>query len=147
MNDYSKLVMHAHVVSTLAMLGLIWFVQVVHYPLFGKVGLADFSLYEAEHQRLTTFVVAPLMLVELLTAAALIWFAPKALPMSLIGTNAALIALIWASTFFWQVPLHVQLAEQFSETAHSQLVNSNWLRTIAWSVRAGIVMRMFQLFN
>ena len=28
--------------STLAMVGLIWFVQVVHYPLFEKVGAGGF---------------------------------------------------------------------------------------------------------
>ncbi len=147
MNDFAKIVLNAQVVSTLAMLGVIWFVQIVHYPLFGKVGQADFTIYEAEHQRLTTYVVAPLMLVELFTAVALFWLAPKSVSMTLVGANIGLIALIWASTFFWQVPLHVKLAEQFSEAAHMQLVHSNWLRTIAWSVRAAIVMRIFQLFN
>lgn len=147
MNETTKLVLHAHVVSSLAMLGLIWFVQIVHYPLFGKVGLAEFSVYEQEHQRLTTYVVAPLMLIELFTAGVLLWLAPKSIPTSLIVANVALIGVIWASTFFWQVPLHEKLAEQFSEAAHSELVNSNWLRTIVWSLRAGIVMRMFQLFN
>lgn len=59
----------AHAASTLAMTGVIWFVQVVHYPLFAAVGRKGFAAFEASHRRLTTWVVAPLMLVELVCAA------------------------------------------------------------------------------
>ena len=38
-----------HVVATLVMTGLIWFVQIVHYPLMAKVGRADFAEYERLH--------------------------------------------------------------------------------------------------
>ena len=57
-----------HMFSTLAMVGLIWFVQVVHYPLFSSVGQSPFPEYERLHQKRTTLVVAPLMLIEALTA-------------------------------------------------------------------------------
>ena len=52
----------AHVAATLVMVGVIWFVQIVHYPLFSQVSEAAFNLYEAQHTRLTTYVVAPAML-------------------------------------------------------------------------------------
>jgi hypothetical protein len=52
----------------LMLTGLIWFVQVVHYPLFHKVGVSGFSGYEKAHMRLTSFVVIPLMLGELVSA-------------------------------------------------------------------------------
>ena len=58
----------AHVAATAAMTGLIWFVQLVHYPLFARVGVADFTAYEREHVRRTGLLVAPLMLLEALTA-------------------------------------------------------------------------------
>ena len=58
------LLLMLHLVSTLAMVGLIWFVQVVHYPLFDQVGRDGFRQYEQSHQRLTTLVVAPLMLTD-----------------------------------------------------------------------------------
>ena len=44
--------------STLFMTGLIWFVQVVHYPLFDRVGAARFVPYHAAHSRRTSWVVA-----------------------------------------------------------------------------------------
>ena len=49
--------------ATLAMVGLIWFVQIVHYPLMAQVGRDSFAHYEASHTARTTWVVAPLMLV------------------------------------------------------------------------------------
>ena len=59
-----ELILLLQAASTLAMVGLIWFVQIVHYPLFAQVGREGFSGYEQAHQNRTTFVVAPLMLVE-----------------------------------------------------------------------------------
>ena len=50
-----------HAGATLYMTGLIWFVQVVHYPLMARVGEDGFAEYEKHHQRLTTWVVAPPM--------------------------------------------------------------------------------------
>ena len=42
---------------TLYMVGLIWFVQVVHYPLMAKVGVQGYETYQQAHMRLTTWVV------------------------------------------------------------------------------------------
>jgi hypothetical protein len=58
-----KLVLLAHLAVTLFMLGVIWFVQVVHYPLFAKVGQEGFTLYSKAHSHLTGYVVGPPMLV------------------------------------------------------------------------------------
>ena len=66
-----QLVFLAHVAATLFMVGLIWFVQIVHYPLFGSVGRGGFAGYSQAHSRLTGFVVGPPMLVEAGTAVAL----------------------------------------------------------------------------
>jgi len=54
----------AHAAATLVMVGVIWFVQVVHYPLMARVSASQFAAYEHEHQNRTTFVVAPTMLIE-----------------------------------------------------------------------------------
>ncbi len=56
--------MLANLGSTLFMVGVIRFVQVVHYPLFSRVGGEGFALYSEAHSRLTTHVVGPPMLVE-----------------------------------------------------------------------------------
>ena len=87
----------AHVFATLFLVGLIWFVQIVHYPLFSTVGKDQFSAYEERHQRRTTWVVGPPMLVELITALMLLKEVPDN-SLSLACGGALLIAVIWLST-------------------------------------------------
>lgn len=122
---------------SLYMTGLIWFVQVVHYPLFLSIPAADFPAYERRHQFLTTFVTAPPMVAELFASLALLYAAPQS---RLYWATALLTILVWASTFFWQVPLHAQLASRFDATTAQALVQSNWLRTIAWSLRSALLL-------
>ena len=131
-----------HLAATLAMVGLIWFVQVVHYPLFSQIGHEDFRLYERSHQRLTTFAVAPLMLTEAITALMLPWFRPALIPMAAAVMGVLLVGTLWSFTFFWQVLAHQRLARSFDPTTHRRLVQSNWLRTIAWSARGVLVCWM-----
>ena len=65
-------ILAANVGSTLFMTGLIWFVQIVHYPLMGTVPQGEFRRYALAHQRQTTWVVAPLMLTEAVSGFLLI---------------------------------------------------------------------------
>ena len=77
MNDpLTRFLFLSHLGSTLYMVGVIWFVQVVHYPLFASVGNLEFPSYEQRHTVLTTWVVAPPMLIEMVTGVLLIWFRP-----------------------------------------------------------------------
>ncbi len=74
--ELSRTVLLANVAATFLMVGLIWFVQVVHYPQFALVGEEYFVRYEAAHVRATTYVVLLPMLVELVTAIMLAWEPP-----------------------------------------------------------------------
>ena len=132
----------SHTAATLFMVGLIWFVQVVHYPLFGRVGVKDFRAYAEAHSRLTTRVVGPPMLLEASTAALLLFVRPGSVPASLAWTGAVLLAIIWLSTALLQVPRHTRLGLGFDAEAHKFLVLSNWLRTVAWSLRGFVVLWM-----
>ena len=137
-----QLVFALHVFSTLAMAGLIWFVQVVHYPLFASVGTEEFTAYERAHQVRTTWVVAPLMITEALTAFVLLWIRPEGIAVSFCVLGVALTLLLWASTFFWQVPAHERLQQSFDPATHAALVKSNWVRTVGWSARGVLVCAM-----
>ena len=127
------LLIHAGV--TLAMTGLIWFVQIVHYPLFDRVGAAQFVEYERVHQMRTTWVVAPLMLTELTTAAALAVWRPDTVSAWGVWVGLALVALLWALTALVQVPAHRALGSGFDPAVHRRLARSNWWRTVFWTAR------------
>ena len=135
-----KAIFLLNVASTLVMTGVIWFVQVVHYPLFNRVGLAEFARYEADHSNLTGLVVVPLMLVELATAALLVWQQLPDISKFWLVVGLALVVLIWATSFFVSVPQHGKLASGFDLAAYRTLVTTNWIRTLAWSARSLIVL-------
>ena len=142
MDPITILALLLHVATTFAMVGLIWFVQIVHYPLFSQVGRNEFHGYESRHQRLTTWVVAPLMLVELVTAIFLLWHPPVGVGSVAIWFGICLLGFIWLITFSVQVPQHAALAKAYQPETQRRLVTGNWFRTIAWSMRGMLVLWM-----
>jgi len=143
MNEYiPRLLLLAHVAATLFMTGLIWFVQIVHYPLFDATGSSEFSAYERRHTALTSWVVGSPMLVEGVTALLLFWFRPTDLPIWQLRTGLVILGVLWLSTILVQVPCHEVLSRGFDSLVHQRLVYTNWVRTAAWSLRGGLVLWM-----
>ena len=138
--NVTALVLLANVASTLILVGLIWFVQVVHYPQFARVGAERFTQYQLEHARRTTWVVALPMLVEVVTTAALVWKPPAPNLEIVCWAGLSMVIVIWVSTALLQVPRHQALATKFDSEAHRALVLSNWIRTAAWSMRGVLVL-------
>ena len=128
-----------HYAVTWALVGLIWTIQMVHYPLFAQVGPEHFVAYHRRHTREITLVVGPLMLAELATAVLLVLEGNRD-PWLL--ASLPLLALIWISTGFVQIPLHNTLTTGFDAHAHRRLVTTNWWRTAAWSARGICIMMM-----
>lgn len=134
------LLLVVHAAATWFMCGLIWFVQVVHYPMLARLPAGDRPTLAATHANLTTLVVAPTMLIELATVVLLVLLpfvsGEGGVPVrsSLAWLGLGLLGLVWVSTFFIQVPLHAQL-QGGSDAAATSLVNTNWIRTFAWSAR------------
>ena len=118
--------------STWGLVGLIWLVQCVQYPLLARVGRGEFAAFHAEHCRRITWVVGPLMLVELGSAVWLLWLGLRE---GWFWTGLALLAVVWGSTALVQVPLHERLREGFDATVVERLVRTNWVRTVAWTAR------------
>ncbi len=128
--------------TTLPLVGLIWTVQVVHYPLFDGVGAEGFVEYERRHAARITWLVAPLMLAELAVSGWLIARVPAGVPAWQCYAGAAMTAGIWLSTLCLQVPRHAELAAGFAPAAHAALVTTNWLRTALWTGRGALTLAM-----
>ena len=131
-----------HAAATLVMLGVILVVQLVHYPLFRYVGADDYDAFQAAHMRRITWIVAPAMTTEFATAGWIAWRPPLGLPTWMGWTGLGLALFIWAATGLVQGPLHRRLTDGFDAAAHRRLVATNWLRTGAWTLRAGLVLWM-----
>lgn len=125
-----------HALSTTYMAGLVWFVQIVHYPLLPRIPAEAFPAYERAHTRRTAPITGGPMLIEAGSAialAVLAWHRPD--PAWHIA-GLSLLAIIWLSTFFVQVPMHARLERGKDDRTIARLVATNWVRTIAWSARA-----------
>jgi hypothetical protein len=130
----------AHLFATFSMTGIIWFVQIVHYPMLARLPHENFAALEREHCDRTGFVVAPPMLAEAFT---LVWLLFRGFHSPLFLFTAALLGVVWISTFTLQVPAHRALLQGWNESAHRRLVLTNWIRTTAWTLRAVILAGIF----
>lgn len=122
--------------------GLIWFVQVVHYPIFSRVSPESFSAFHAAHMHLTGRVVILPMLAELGLAFVLAF----RLGGWMSWTCLVLVLVAWFSTFLLSVPAHSQLGNGFDLPTIQRLVSTNWIRCWAWTIRAALLFFMLLHF-
>ena len=138
----AKLALLICLASTLFMTGVIWFVQVVHYPLFDRVKTEAFRRYHADHSRLTTYVVMVPMTLELLSSLALVVQRPSGSSRELTLLGFGLALSTWVITFLKSVPAHERLGHGFDSSIHRQLVRSNVARVVAWTAHSVVVLVM-----
>ena len=119
------------------MAGVIWLVQMAHYPLFDAVAGERSGTHFQANQRRTAAVVLPPMLLEGITAAAVALAPPSGVgrPAALAGLG--LVAILWLSTALVQMPIHARLGRDGRDAAAvARLVGTNWVRTAGWTARA-----------
>ncbi len=117
------------------MTGLIWVIQLVHYPSFRYVDSSGFREFHQHHTKWTGVIVVPVMLGELITSF-LLFLSGSWLSANSIGFYV--VAALWLVTFFIQVPLHNKLTGGKDKNVINRLVQSNWVRTALWTAKAGI---------
>lgn len=142
MLSFSIWIFIAHAISAFCLIGLIWTIQLLHYPAFVFIDRQKFQDFAAFHQTRISLIVIPFMLTELVTALLLPWYRPDFLPLWAAYTSAIFVALIWISTFTIQVPIHTKLSRKMDERLIQRLVSTNWIRTVAWSGR-GLLLIWF----
>ena len=132
----------AQVVGSVGMFGVIWMVQIVHYPLMRFVSGEQFAGFETAHRTRISWVVGPLMAVEGVCVLAFLFAPPAGLPWWLPWAGAGAEAIAIGTTAFVSAPLHEKLNAHFDPATLNRLVATNWIRTIAWTCRAGLAIAM-----
>lgn len=134
-----------HVAATLFMVGLIWTVQVVHYPLFAEVGAENYPAYQSRHiDRIGALLVVPWGLEGLSIVAVLVVARERAMRrLALVG--AGLMGLILLVTMIWAAPVHGELLDGFDPDQHDRLMWSNLVRTLLWTARGGVAIALVWL--
>ena len=132
-------VLLANVAAAAFMTGVIWLVQLVHYPLMAGWPHDRFGEWESLHRRAIGPVVVPAMLAEGVAAGLLLVWPPRRGPRWPAWAAAGLLILVWGSTFLVQVPCHERLSAGWDAAVHSRLVAGNWIRTLAWTGRLALL--------
>jgi hypothetical protein len=132
----------ANLVSTAFMFGLIWVIQVVHYPLFAKVGPERWIDYHHEHVARIGRLVGPAIGLEAISSLGLLFVRPAGTSLALAIIGVALVAVLAAVTFFVQVPQHARLAQGFDAELIRRLVRGNAVRAILWTLHFGVALAM-----
>ena len=130
--------LHAHAAVSLALAAVLWMVQLVVYPAFRWIEPARFVQWHEGYTGAVSWVVAPLILLQTGGVAARYWFLEAPDTLWLLELVCTVVA--WAVTGFVSVPIHGRLQRDLPAeqrlAAMQQLVRTNWLRTLCWSVCA-----------
>ena len=135
-----------HAGSTLAMVGVMWSVQLVVYPQFRQVSAGVFKEYAARHANRIVAGLAPFAPVEAVTALLIFVSGPAGVPRWEAFVAGAILAVGWIATGFHYAPLHGRLqAEGADPVLIERLIRSNWLRTGLWAVRGAMALRFLAI--
>ncbi|MEM9563645.1 MAG: DUF1772 domain-containing protein [Actinomycetota bacterium] len=125
-----------HLAATGFMVGLMWTIHVVHYPLFALVNEPYRPFQEAHMARISRLLVVPWG-VEVVSAAVLVLAAPSGSDRLLALVGLALVGAVLAITAFGAAPLHGRLVERFDDDLHHRLLQVDLVRTLLWTARLG----------
>lgn len=140
--NMDDVVLALNVLATWTMVGVIWFVQIVHYPLLSVVPVESAASVAIEHQRRTGWVVAAPMAIEGVTTLLLLAMVPVGVAWYVPWLAGIPLAIALGATVFLSVPRHERMAREPDDQVGRELVTTNWVRTIAWTLRGLIVAAM-----
>lgn len=130
-----------HLVATWFMVGLIWTIQVVHYPLFAEVGADAYVAYQRGHiERIGPLLALPWLIEGVCTAALLLVADRRIRRLAVVG--AAAMGGVLLISGLWSAPAHGELADGFDAAVHDRLMTINLVRTMLWTLRGVVAVAM-----
>ncbi len=121
-----------HLAACAFMTGVIWIIQILHYPAFQEVDFERFPRFHQDHSWRISFIVGPIMILELATGVLLLMRNFNDL---IFLTTFVMLGINWICTFALSVPIHNSLSKKRDDGKIAHLIRTNWPRTILWSVR------------
>ena len=115
------------------MVGVSLITHFVTYPSFKLIKSSLFSEFHKSYTNKMLFIVAPVMILELISSLFLVIF-----DVSDNNTEIGLLIsllLIWFLTFFIIVPIHNKLTLNYNKDLNQKLIKYNGLRTILWMIK------------
>jgi len=125
-------------------LGQIWLVQIVVYPLFADVGEVDYVRYHRFYSRRIPLPVIIPGFASFLLPVALAFYGP-AVPFWMSASNIAAGIAGLLVTVLLEIPRHARLEKSGKNDATIvELIRYNWPRTISMSAQAIVTFLMLR---
>ena len=131
-----EILSEVHFLSTSLMVGIIWVIQLLHYPAFNFIKESDYVEFQHFHMQRISFIVVPVMILELFSAFMLVYYVRS----NLLILCLIILLFIWLITFVFFTKLHQSLLDGYDKKIVDKLVKINWSRTILWSLRLIILI-------
>ena len=125
-----------HFLSTSLMVGIIWVIQLLHYPTFHFIKQSDYVEFQHFHMQRISFIVVPVMIIEILSGFMLVYYFRS----NLFILCLTILLVIWLITFVFFTKLHQSLLGGYDKIIVKKLVQINWSRTVLWSLRLIILI-------
>jgi len=128
-----------HLLATGFMVGLIWTIHAVHYPLFAFVP-EPYEPFQSEHMsRIAKLLIVPWG-IEVFTALGLFLTAKTDAQRTWSLVGGVLVVAIVAVTGLLAAPAHRRLLQCFDPEEHRHLMRVDLLRTLLWTARGGVAI-------
>jgi len=121
------------------LVSLVFMTQFITYPTFLHIDKDKFSEYHRKYVNNISFIVAPVMIIELLTLSLIAYFSSE----FLIIKSLFLLLVIWLTTLFIMIPSHNRISKSFNIKEIKSLINYNWIRTILWSFKLLVIIFLY----
>ena len=140
----NNFVLLCHLIFTSIMTGVIWVIQIVHYPSFHFIEKELYTAFQKFHMNSISLIVVPVMILELATGVLLLAGNSKNI---LIIISFSLLILIWAITGIFFSGAHGKLILGYNTLVVDKLVSMNWIRTILWTLKMLLLLGFLYVNN
>lgn len=130
-----EIILILHTFTASFMMGVVWLVQVIHYPLYYRYDKENFVGTIRQHLLRISIVTVPVMVLEMITGIWLV-FNPPLGWVIIMRLLLVLLLINWISTLSVQAKCHIKLLKGYDERTIRFLVLSNWIRTFSWTLRS-----------
>jgi len=133
-----------HLIFSAIMVGVIWVIQLVHYPSFHFIDKDIYDSFQKFHMNKISIIVIPVMILELATGFLLLIGNSKNI---LIIISFGILILIWGITGLFFSDAHGKLISGYNELIVNKLVSMNWIRTVLWTFKMILLLYLSYAYN
>lgn len=127
------------------MVGIIWIIQLIHYPSFKYISPKKYFKFQKLHMNKISLIVMPVMLVEIISGVYILLYVFPG--NKVYAFSILMLVFIWLITALYFSKVHSELLHNNSITLKNKLVQNNWYRTTLWTIRLMLILPLIKVIQ